>query len=205
MRLMSTGGVDTKEIAMVAKGSWFKRNLFSILAISFVVGLSVGIYIIWCRYPDRITSLKSYGYFGAFLISLLFNATIILPVGNVFFLAALGAVLPSPLLVGLAAGVGAAIGECTGYIAGYSESKAAERSKIYQRVEVWMRRWGSLTIFVLSAAPLFFDVAGLAAGVLRFPLKKFLFWCWLGRTIFYIAVAYAGYFGWEAMLRLLAR
>jgi membrane protein YqaA with SNARE-associated domain len=202
---MITDSVDTKEIAVAAKGNWFKRNLFSILAISFVIGLSVGIYYTWAYYPDTLISLKHYGYFGAFLISLLFNATIILPVGNFLILAALGAAMPMPYLVGICAGAGAAIGECTGYLAGYSERKTAERSRLYLRVEEWMKRWGSLTIFVLSAAPLFFDVAGLAAGVLRFPFKKFLFWCWLGRTIFYIAVAYAGYFGWEAVLRLMAR
>ena len=197
--------MGTKELAMNEKGSWLKRNLFSVLAISFVVVLSVTIFIIWHFNPDVIRSLKSYGYLGAFLISLLFNATIILPVGNVFILAALGAALPIPALVGVAAGLGAAIGECTGYMAGYSESKTAERSKIYGWVEVWMKRWGSLTIFVMSLAPLFFDVAGLAAGVLRFPFKKFFFWCWLGRTIFYIGIAYTGYYGWEAMLRLFAR
>ena len=68
-----------------------------------------------------------------------------------------------------------------------------------------MKRWGSLTIFLMSLAPLFFDVAGLAAGVLRFPFKKFIFWTWVGRTVFYVAVAYAGFFGWEALLRLIAR
>jgi membrane protein YqaA with SNARE-associated domain len=187
------------------KRSWFRRNLFSILVISYVTGLSAGIYIIWCFYPHVISSLKNYGYLGAFLISLLFNATIILPVGNVFLLAALGAALPSPLLVGLAAGVGAAIGECTGYMAGYSESKTVQRSKFYQRVEEWIKRWGSITIFVLSAAPLFFDLAGIAAGALRFPFKKFIFWCWLGRTLFYIAIAYAGSLGWTALLRFLSR
>ena len=193
------------ENAMIEKRSWLRRNLFSVLSISFVVVLSASLYIIWRLDPDMIRSLRSYGYPGAFLISLLFNATIILPVGNVFVLAALGAALPMPWLVGVAAGLGAAIGECTGYMAGYSESKAAERSKIYQRVEVWMKRWGSLTIFLMSLAPLFFDVAGLAAGALRFSFKKFIFWTWLGRTIFYIGVAYAGLFGWGALLRLLAR
>jgi membrane protein YqaA with SNARE-associated domain len=205
MRLMSTEEVNHGVIALAGKKSWFHRNLFSILAMSFVIGLSVGIYLIWCRYPEAIVSLKHYGYIGAFFISLLFNATIILPAGNFLLLSALGAALPLPYLVGIAAGAGAVIGECTGYLAGYSESKTVERSRLYRRVEVWVKRWGSLTIFLLSLFPLIFDIAGLAAGVLRFPFKKFLFWCWLGRTIFYIAVAYAGYFGWEALLRLIAR
>ncbi len=196
---------EPEETTVPVRENWLRQNLISILSVTFVVALSVAIFLVWHYHPGWLESLRKFGYLGAFIISLLFNATVILPVGNVFVLAALGAAVPLPFLVGIAAGAGAAIGECTGYMAGYFESKVAERSKIYQRVERWVKRWGSLTIFVLALFPLFFDVAGLVAGVLRFPLKKFIFWCWLGRTIFYIAVAYAGALGWEALLRFLAR
>ena len=49
--------------------------------------------------------------------------------------------------------------------------------------------------------PLVFDLAGIAAGVLRFPFWKFLLACWLGRTILYIGIALAGAWGWEVVLR----
>ncbi len=43
---------------------------------------------------------------------------------------------------------------------------------------------GGLTVFVLSLIPNpFFDLAGIAAGVLRYPVSRFLFFCWLGNTI----------------------
>lgn len=143
---------------------------------------------------------KSYGYLGAFLISLTFNATLILPAGNILVLSVLGAVLPSAVVVGLVGGAGAAIGEITGYMAGYSGRGVAQRSKMYNRVEGWMRRWGTLTIFIMSVVPFIFDLAGIAAGVLRFPFWKFFLLCWLGRTLLYIGAALAGAWGWEAVL-----
>ncbi len=182
---------------------WLRRNLFSLLMLLFVIALSVAIFYFYRRYPGRFDQLKAYGYPGAFIISLIFNATVVLPAGNVLVLAALGALLPVPALVGLAAGAGAAIGELTGYMAGYSGHKILERTEMYRRVEGLVKKWGSLTIFFLSMFPVIFDLAGLAAGVLRFPLWKFMLLCWLGRTIFYIGVAYAGALGWEALLRCL--
>ncbi len=159
--------------AGVGKGNWLKRNFIPLLALLLVIAITVGIFYFYKQYPDRVDRLKGYGYLGAFLISLTLNATIILPAGNILILSVLGAALPSAIVVGLAGGAGAAIGEITGYMAGYSGRGLAERSKVYNRVEGWMRRWGALTIFILSVVPFVFDLAGIAAGVLRFPFWKF--------------------------------
>jgi len=71
----------------------------------------------------------------------------------------------------------------TGYVAGYSSQGVAERARIYDRLERWMRINGPLTVLILSAVPNpFFDLAGAAAGVLRMPVRKFLVWCWIGET-----------------------
>ena len=111
-----------------------------------------------------------------------------MPVGTIVILSALGATLPSATAVGLIGGAGAAIGEITGYLAGYSGRRLVLKSGLYNRVEGWMKRWGSVTIFVLSLAPFIFDIAGIAAGVIRFPFWKFLLLCWLGRTILYVVI-----------------
>ena len=176
---------------------WFKKHLVPILALLFVIGISVGIFFFYRSSPDRIEQLQGYGYLGAFIISLTFNATVILPAGNFLAMAALGAILPSPLLVGLAGGVGAAIGEITGYMAGYSGRGVVSRLKLYNRLVEWLQRWGMPAIFVLSLVPFAFDLAGIAAGALRYPLWKFLIAAWLGRTILYIGLAFAGAWGWE--------
>ena len=179
---------------------WIKKNLFPLLALLLVIAITVGIFCFYRQNPDMVEKLRGYGYLGAFLISLTFNATLILPVGNILILSVLGAVLPSAIIVGLVGGAGAAIGELTGYMAGYSGRGLAQRSRMYNRVEGWMRKWGSLTVFVMSVVPFVFDLTGIAAGVLRFPLWKFFILCWLGRTLLYVGAALAGAWGWEAVL-----
>ncbi len=187
------------------KQGWLRQNLVPLLTLVFIIAISVIIFCLYRRYPRRLEALKNLGYPGAFLLSLLFNASVILPAGNIFVVAALGALLPQPVLVGLAAGAGAAIGELSGYMAGASGRQLFHRNrgKLYSRVEGWVRKWGAPIIFVFSAAPFFFDLAGIAAGVMRFPLWKFLVACWLGRTFLYVLTAYAGAKGWEALLHLL--
>ena len=174
-----------------------RKKLIPLLILLLVIAISVGIFL----FRDKVAEFKDYGYLGAFLISLICNATVILPVGNFLIISAFGAVLPSATLVGLAGGAGAAIGEITGYMAGYSGRGIAKRSKRYSMVEGWLRRWGTIAIFILSLVPFIFDLAGIAAGVVRFPFWKFLLVCWLGRSLFYIGVALAGAYGWEAILR----
>jgi len=184
----------------MGKRDWLKRRFLPVLALLLVIAITVGIFYFYRSYPGRVDQLQGYGYLGAFIISLTFNATLILPTGNILILSVLGAVLPSAVMVGLVGGAGAAIGEITGYMAGYSGRGIAQRSKMYNRVERWMRRWGSLTIFIMSVVPFIFDLAGIAAGVLRFPFWKFLLLCWLGRTLLYMGIALAGTWGWEAVL-----
>ena len=187
----------------MAKDNPIKKVLVPSLVLLLVIAITIGLFYFYKNYPDRIEQLKGYGYLGAFLISLTFNATIILPAGNILMLSALGAVLPSATLVGLAGGAGAVIGEMTGYMAGYSGRVVIEKSKLYDRVVGWMKKWGALTIFIFAVVPFFFDLAGIAAGVLRYPLWKFLLICWLGRTLLYIGAALAGAWGWEAVLHYL--
>jgi len=182
------------------KKGWLSQRLVPILILLLVIAIMVSALYFYKAYPGRIDELKAYGYLGTFLISLVLNATVILPVGTFAVVATLGATLPSATLVGLVAGVGAAIGEMTGYMAGYSGRSIVQRRKIYARLEGWVKKWGALAIFILAIVPFLFDLAGIAAGALRLPFWKFFLACWLGRTILYIGMAWAGAWGWEAVL-----
>lgn len=177
-----------------------KKKLIPLLTLLLVIAITAGIYLVYGRQPERIDELKAYGYLGAFLISLTFNATVVLPAGNILIISFFGNILPSAIVVGLAGGAGAAIGEITGYMAGYSGRGVVENRNLYIRLRNWVRRWGVMTIFIFSLVPFVFDLAGIAAGVLRFPLWKFILVCWLGRTILYIVIALLGAWGWEAVL-----
>ena len=183
--------------------TWLRERIVPIMTLILVIAIIIGVFYFYQKYPEKIEALEEYGYLGAFLISIILNATVVLPAGNFLVLAVLGATLPSATLVGLAGGLGAAIGEMTGYMAGYSGRSIVKRQKIYSRLEGWLKKWGMLTIFFLSAAPLFFDIAGIIAGALRFPVWKFFVAAWLGRTLLYIGIAWAGALGWEALLNFL--
>jgi membrane protein YqaA with SNARE-associated domain len=95
----------------------------------------------------------------------------------------------------MAGGVAAGLGEITGYMAGLSGSSLAARSRFYPGVERWVRRWGVLTIFALSVVPgPALDLAGIAAGTMRMPFRRFLVACLIGKVLRFIAVAWAGHF-----------
>jgi len=186
-----------------ARGGWVRNRLLPILGLVLVIGIVIGAFFFYRSYPERIEALQGYSYLGVFFISVLLNATIVLPAGNFLVLATMGAVLPSATLVGLVGGLGAAVGELTGYAAGYSGQAIITRQKVYARLKGWVARWGMLTIFILSVVPFVFDLAGIAAGVMRFPLWMFFIACWLGRTILYLVIAWGGALGWEALLNFL--
>ncbi len=166
-----------------------QRKLFTrLLAIAIVIVITLGIW----RFADKLEQFKGWGYPSVFVISFLGNATVILPAPSLGLVFAMGRVL-NPLLVGLVAGPGEALGELTGYLAGYGGRATIENHQMYERLKGWMQRNGALTIFALSVIPNpFFDLAGIAAGVLHYPLFRFLFFCWLGKSIKTVAFAFAG-------------
>ena len=156
------------------------------------VVLAVVVTLAIATFHDELARFERYGYPGVFLISFLGNATVIFPAPSLAVVFGMGGVL-NPLFVGLVAGVGEALGELTGYLAGYGGRVVIEDWQMYHRLERWMQRHGSTTILTLSAIPNpFFDLAGIAAGALRFPLGQFLLSCWVGKTIKTVAFAFAG-------------
>ena len=161
-------------------------------------------------YWEFVRGLESYGYFGAFAISVLGGATIIIPVPMLAVVFALGGVMKYPVLVGVAAGLGETLGALTIYMTGYGGGTALINSShgkiqaVYSRLVRWMRLRGSLLLFVLAAVlnPFFYPVA-LTAGALRFGIKRYFFICWAGKTIKGMTVAFAGYWGLRGLLNLL--
>jgi len=195
-----TNTVNNNNWGGVGVLSWLRKKIIPLAGLLLVIAITVGIIYFYRQYPGRIEGLKTYGYLGAFVISVTFNATLILPVGNMLILAALGAAMPSPVVVGLVGGTGAAIGEIIGYIAGRSGRGLVARSQIYNRVEGWVQKWGAMPIFVFSLVPFVFDLVGIAAGALRFPFWKFFFFCWLGRTILYVVFVSLVAWGFKVVL-----
>jgi len=163
-------------------------NIVRVVIMLIIIALTVLLVI----YRERIQVLKTYGYPGIFVFSILANATILIPIPGVVFTSAMGAVF-NPFWVSIAAGAGAAIGELSGYMAGFSGQAVVENSERYQRIVAWMRKYGDVTILVLAFIPNpLFDLAGMAAGILKVPIWKFMVYCVIGKILKMMMFAYAG-------------
>jgi membrane protein DedA with SNARE-associated domain len=164
--------------------------VFAVIIAAVAIALRLG--------PEDV---ERWGYPGLFLIALLRSASVVIPVpgGGITF--AGGAVLdgafglPAPLLVGLTVAVAESIGEFTGYGAGLGGSRMLEARRSYQRVKAWIRQRAALTIFGMSMLPSpMFDVAGLAAGASRVPIRIFYPAMFSGKLVRGVAVATLGYY-----------
>ncbi len=168
-----------------------RLTLARLLALVFVIAISVYVFSI----REQAGQLAKYGYPGIFVLSILANATVLLPAPGVLFVSAMGAVF-NPLWVGIVSGAGASLGELSGYLAGFSGQAVMERAAVYNRLLDWMRRYkiySYFAILVLAFVPNpFFDLAGIAAGTLKIPISRFLALCWIGKTCKMLLFAYAG-------------
>jgi membrane protein YqaA with SNARE-associated domain len=107
----------------------------------------------------------------------------------------MGAVV-NPIGVALAAGTGAAFRELSGNLAGIGGQADVEKAQLNEPIRNWMQSHPNLSylaITVLAFVPNpIFDLAGIAAGTLRMPVTRFLFFCWIGKTLKMLLFAYAG-------------
>jgi membrane protein YqaA with SNARE-associated domain len=144
--------------------------------------------------PEMVQGFERLGYLGAFLISLIASATIVLPAPGLAIIIGLGRAL-DPVTLGIVAGVGSAIGELTGYYVG-REGRFLVPASQRQRFEQLHRltgRYGAALLFVLAAFPFpFFDFAGIIAGMLRMNLYAFLAAVGLGKSVKYIVLIWLG-------------
>jgi len=174
-----------------------------ILALVLAMGITIVVFLFIDQ--EQIRRFQQYGYFGIFMTSLIGNASIALPIPSLFF-TFIGGGTFNWIIVGLVSGIGEALGESTGYLAGFGGSAIIEnhQTKLYDRMKHWMEKHGMLTIFVLSVVPNpIIDLAGIAAGASKYGYHKFLFSCWVGKTIKTTIFALAGAYSIEWLLQAL--
>ena len=177
---------------------WRKRYTV-ILALSIAIAISIFLFVNR-ETLGNIDTYKKYGYLGIFLMSLVCNATVFLPVGGiltVFWGTSLGL---NPAIIGLVAACGASLGELSGYIAGFGSQSIINKNRIYKLIEKWMMRHGFITMVICSFFAITFDIAGLVAGAIRYPIWKLILACLIGRSIFYIPTAYLVDWGFSEVI-----
>ncbi|HTP09451.1 MAG TPA: VTT domain-containing protein [Anaerolineae bacterium] len=154
-----------------------------ILLLLLAIGLSLAIVWFTYHFQHELRHLGNYGYLGLFVISIIGNATLIIP-APVFVMACAAGMIYGPIGVGIVAGIGSAIGELTGYMAGAGGKALIPHGQVYEQLHQFMRRHGMLAIFLLAAIPNpIFDVGGIIAGALQMKAWKFLVAAAIGKSI----------------------
>ena len=176
-----------------------KRWLYLALLLLVLIAVSFGTAYLFQKVLSPLqTTLDRFAwlaYLIVFATTLLGNLTIVAPVPIAGAIMIAAATRWNPILVALSASIGGTIGELSGYYAGYLGKKMvmSEYTKGYNRVASWIDRFGPWAIFLLAFQPILpFDIAGLVAGSLRMPLRKFLPALWAGKFPKYIILCYLG-------------
>ncbi len=178
-----------QEIAITPqKRSWIRPVL--VAAIAIVLNIIAYLMIP----PDLAYRLGALGYIGVFLITLISNATIVVPIPYFGLVAALSPGL-SMVGVGIAGALGSVIGESVGFFVGRSGRGVVEQTRFYRWVQRQLEHpWRAFVVlFALSAPPNpAFDVAGLTAGAMGLPYWIFLSAVFLARLVRFGIVAFFG-------------
>ena len=167
-----------------------------LLQVAGVLALALALNLLIIRLPRRwFVGWGRYGYLGVFLVTLLANASVFIPVPYPGLVAKLATEL-NAVGVALLAAAGSALGETTAFFVGRAGKGVVEETAYYR----WLGRQlrtplrAFAVLFLLSAPPNpFFDVAGLTAGSLgvRFPI--FIAATFSGRIVRMFILAYLGH------------
>lgn len=170
------------------------RRSFQISAFILFLAVTLAAAFLAAAYLN-VKEFRLYGYSGIFLVNLISSATILVPIPGEAVNIAASSIL-NPLFVGLVASIGAALGEPTSYLAGRWGRSAIAGNYLekHKQAELWLKRYGAFAIFLFALLPfLIFDLIGFAAGAFKYPLWKFILFCWLGRIIRSLLEAYLGW------------
>lgn len=142
--------------------------------------------------------IDSVGLAGVWFFSFIGAASIFVPVPGLaaVCVAASPAIGLNPVAVGIVAGSAEAVGELTGYLAGMGGRNLLARNRLYPRVRDLLVRRGGLILFFGSVIPNpFFDVMGIAAGSTLYPVRRFLLYVFVAKSIKSTGIAYACFWG----------
>ncbi len=177
---------------------WLSKNrnlVFRLSLITFVIGFVILGVVLWLT--DSL-NLENVGYGGVWIVSFIAAGSIILPVPGpaAVCIAAAPHLGLNPLIIGVVSASAEALGEMTGYLAGLSGRSLLERNKYYPKVHRLVQRRGGIILFVGAIIPNpLFDVIGIAAGSIGYPIKRFLAVVFVAKVIKSTSIAYACFWG----------
>jgi uncharacterized membrane protein YdjX (TVP38/TMEM64 family) len=155
------------------------------------------------HFREAVVNSGPWGYPSVFLAELANSASILIPTPGRAYTLGLSLFL-DPFYLGLLGGVGATVGELTGYFAGARGRGFLEGKRIYRWFQALTKRSVGPVLFAIALLPVPFDVAGLWAGAVRYPLARFLLCIAPGKIIKVTGIALAGHYGLAWLLGPLA-
>lgn len=185
---------------------WLSQNrdiVFRLGLITFVIAFVIFGVILWLT--DSLNT-ENIGYGGVWVIGFIAAGSIILPIPGpaAVCIAAAPDLGLNPLIIGVVSASAEALGEMTGYMAGLSGRSLLERNKYYPKFHSLLQRRGGIILFVGAMIPNpLFDVLGIAAGSIGYPIKKFLTVVFVAKAIKSTGIAYACFWGFDALIRWL--
>ena len=168
------------------------------LQLAAMAASSIALAYLMIRFSTILESLGSWGYVGVAAAEFSNSAMIIVPTPALAYTFAMGAIL-NPFILGLIGGTFGTMGEFVGYALGRRGAVLLPDRPMVQRITEWADRWGAMVLFCSAALPVPFDVAGIWAGTVRYPLERFVPLVWAGKTLKLTLVALAGYYGVEIL------
>ena len=163
-----------------------KRSVWKMAVTMVALAAMSGLFLF---FPIDWDKVGNWGYVGVFLVTFVATASFILPIPYLLIVARAAFYL-DPIGVTLVAGLAGALGELTGYVIGLSGRGLIPQGKLYDKANHWMVKYGFWCVVFFAFVPNpFFDAVGFAAGVLRYPLWKFLLACFLGKSLKFLIAA----------------
>jgi membrane protein DedA with SNARE-associated domain len=173
--------------------------------------LTVAMFVAIIVFNEEVKEMQRWGYLGAFFISLLGGATIIIPVPMLAVIVALASALGTPwevALLGFSSAAGELLGALIIYYTGHgagraiSSNKHGRIQKAYEKMLGIIERRGALALFAVTfIINPFFYPAAFACGALRFGLRKFIVIVIIGKLIKCMSIVYASYYGLKGIFR----
>jgi len=141
-------------------------------------------------------NIESAGYLGIWLLAFIGAALLFVPAGALAAVCVAATVDLNPFLIAVVAGSAEAVGELTGYLAGMGGKAVFDRNRFYLRFKNLFSRYAGLMLFFGSIVPNpLFDVMGIAAGSILYPVRKFLLLVFIGKVVKFTWLGLGCYYG----------
>lgn len=163
------------------------------------IGVQVAALAFVFRYVDEPSQIDVLAYPGVVLAEFSNSAMVIFPTPWPAYTLGM-AVFLNPFLVGLLGGLAAAAGELVGYFIGVRGRSVVDSGRFYNRLQKWTDRFGASAIFAFAVLPMPFDIAGVWAGTVRFPLFKFFYSVAAAKIIRITILATASHYGFSLVM-----